>query len=129
MSELTPAAEAVTTTTVTQTKETFVEKIEHVGEDIAKAVEYPILFAEKAEKVIGTAIKNDPAVKAILLSLVTQAESVAKLTAADVAEKGLNFADDEATLAAVEAFFTYVKVTVIPGIEAIYGQIKVDVTE
>jgi hypothetical protein len=109
----------------------FEKVVEDVGHGIKVAAEDVVKFPSfvvKAAAVLETAIKDQPEVKAVLTSLVQQGESIAVSVTTDVAGKGLNLAADAATLALVESFFVYFKSTVIPMIENIYGEIKVDVS-
>jgi hypothetical protein len=103
---------------------TSVEKgLETVGHDIVIAVE----FLPKAEKVIATAIKDQPAVKAAVLELIAQGTKVVGDVSTVAADKGINLAADTQALTDAEAFFTYFKNTFIPAVEAVYEEVKADV--
>lgn len=102
-----------------------------VAKGVEKGVEYaivhPIEFCIKAEKIIASAIKDQPEVKAAVLDLVKQATGVIGDVAEDVAEKGINLQDDAKTLADAEAFFTYFKDNFIPLVEKLYAEVKADI--
>lgn len=93
---------------------------EHV---IVDAVE----FLPKAEKVIASAIKAQPAIKTAVLELVKQASGVIGDTATAAAAKGINLTEDAKALADAESFFTYFKSTFIPLVESVYHEIAADV--
>jgi hypothetical protein len=98
-----------------------------VGHGLEKVAEFP-KFVVKAAAVVGTAIKDQPQVKEVLTTLVSDGEAIIASGALDIAGKGLNLINDAATLALVEAYFAYIKSTVIPMVETIYGQVKADVS-
>lgn len=100
--------------------------IEVAAEDVAKAVAYPVKFLVKAEKVIASAIHDQPAIKSAVLDLVKQADTVVTDIGTDVAAKGLNLTSDAKTLADAEAFFTYFRDTFIPLVEQVYGEVAAD---
>lgn len=112
--------------------ENVFEKIGHgikVGaEDVVHGVEDVVAFLPKAAKVLGTAIKDDPQVKAQVLELVKQAEAVIADTALAASEKGINLTQDAKALGDAEAFFTWFKSSFIPFVERVYGELKADVT-
>lgn len=97
-----------------------------VGHVAEKIVEFPV-WIEKGIKVLDTAVKDQPALKATLTTLLQKGEAIVASGAVDVAAKGLNLAADAATLAQVEDFFMWFKSTVIPEIEAVYNEVKTDV--
>ncbi|MCU1247073.1 MAG: hypothetical protein JWQ49_102 [Edaphobacter sp.] len=96
------------------------------AEDVIKAVEYPVEFLVKAEKVIASAIHDQPEIKAAILSLVKQAQTVIADTVGAVAGKGLDLAADAKALADAEAFFEYFKSTFIPLVEKVYTEVAAD---
>jgi hypothetical protein len=95
--------------------------------DTEHAIVKTVEFLPKAEKLIASAIKDQPEVKSAVLDLVTQATAVIGDVTIDVADKGINLAADAKTLADAEAFFTYFKNTFIPLVESIYSEVKTDV--
>jgi hypothetical protein len=115
--------------------ETIGHDVKVGAEDVAKGVEkgveygivHPIEFLIKAEKVLASAIKDQPEIKDAVLALVKQASGVIGDVSTDVAEKGLNLQDDAKTLADAEAFFTYFKDKFIPLVEMVYAEVKADV--
>ncbi len=98
-----------------------------VAVDTAKFIEEPIQFLAKAEKVIASAIQDQPAVKQAVMSLVQQAQTVIADTVGDVAGKGLNLAAAAKTLSDAEQFFAYFKDTFMPLVESLYAEVKADV--
>jgi hypothetical protein len=95
--------------------------------DTAHVVVKVVEFLPKAEKVIATAIKDDPEVKAAVLDLVKQATAVIGDVSTDVADKGINLAAGSKTLVDAEQFFSYFKSEFIPMVESVYAEIKTDV--
>lgn len=86
-------------------------------EDVGKVIEWPVTHAAKLISIFTTAMKDYPAVRSAAVGLVQQIEvnvtDLAKLTA----EKGLNFADDEAELAAAKALWAYAVSVFLPAIK------------
>jgi len=104
---------------------------EDVGKGVEEVVEYaivhPVEFVVKAEKVLTSAIKDQPEVKDAVLGLVKQATGVIGDVATDAADKGINLEADAKTLTDAEAFFTYFKSTFIPLVESLYAEVEADV--
>ena len=96
-------------------------------EDIAKGVEATVLFLPKAARVLDSAIKDQPAVKAAVLELIKQGTTVIGDTATAGAAKGMNLASDAKALADAEQFFQYFRDSFVPLIERIYDEVKADV--
>jgi hypothetical protein len=96
------------------------------AEDVARGIEYPVVFLMKAEKVLASAIQDQPEIKTAVLQLVSQAQAVIGDTAGAVAEKGFNLSQDAKALADAEAFFSYFKSTFIPLVEKIYSEVSTD---
>ena len=103
-----------------------------VGKAVAKGVDVaivqPIEFAVKAEKVISTAIKDQPVVRDAVMAMVKQASTVIDDFKTDVAEGFINLRADEKTLQDAEAFFNWFKSTFIPQMEKVYGDLSADVS-
>lgn len=103
-----------------------------VGKAVAKGVDVaivqPIEFVVKAEKVISTAIKDQPVVRDAVTALVSQATTVIDDFKTDVGEGFINLSADEKTLKDAEAFFNWFKTTFIPQIEQVYGDIASQVS-
>jgi hypothetical protein len=101
------------------------------GKGIAKGVDVaivqPIEFAVRAEKVIATAIKDQPIVRDLVTSMVKQATTVINDFKTDVGDGLFNLRADEQTLKGAEAFFNWFKASFIPAIEQVYGDISTDV--
>ncbi len=95
--------------------------------DVAKAVEYPVTFLRHAEKVIAYVIREQPEIKAAVLTLIKQAETVIADVAKTGSAEGINLEDDAQALTDAEAFFHYFKATFIPLVEKIYTEITADV--
>ncbi len=100
--------------------------IETAGKDVADVVVDMTSFLGKAESVIVTAVKDQPAVKAAILQLISQANSVIADGTKAAALDGVNLAADGVTIADAETFFTYFKTTFIPLVESLYSSIKTD---
>lgn len=97
------------------------------GEDVAKAVETPIKFLVKAEKVFASAIHDQPELKAGVVELVTKAEAVISDLSFAAAAKGADLATDAKALADAESFFEYFKNTFIPMVETVYKEVAADI--
>jgi hypothetical protein len=91
------------------------------------AIVQPIEFAVKAEKVIATAIKDQPIVRDAVTLLVQQATTVINDFKTDVGDGFINLRADEQTLKDAEAFFNWFKASFIPSIEQVYGDVSTDV--
>lgn len=100
--------------------------IETIGKDILHGVEFPFEYTAKAIKVLDSAIKDQPAIKAAVIDLIKQAETVIGDSAKDVSEKGLVLADDAKTLADAEAFFVYFRDQFCPLVAKVYTEVATD---
>lgn len=101
--------------------------IKTVAVDVAHGVEKAFTYADKVEKILSTAITDQPEIKSAIVALVKAAEPVVVDTTADVAEKGLNLVDDAKTLSDAEAFFSYFKTSFLPIVEQVYAAVVADV--
>jgi len=105
---------------------------EDVGKAVVKGVDVaivqPIEFVVKAEKVISTAIKDQPIVRDAVVTLVQQATTVIDDFKTNVGEGFLNLRADEKTLHDAEAFFNWFKSTFIPKMEQVYGDIASEIS-
>ena len=103
-----------------------------LGKAVVKGVDVaivqPIAFAIKAEKVISTAIKDQPIVRDAVVAMVKQANTVIDDFKTDVADTFINLRADEKTLHDAEAFFNWFKSIFIPQMEQVYGDLSVDVS-
>ena len=103
---------------------------EDLGKVVVKGVDagivHPIEFGVKAEKVIATAIKDQPIVRQAVLALVQQATTVINDFKTDVSDGFINLRADEQTLKDAEAFFNWFKASFIPTMEQVYGDIAAD---
>jgi hypothetical protein len=102
-----------------------------VGKDVAKGVDVaiiqPIEFVVKAEKVISTAVKDQPIVRDAVVALVKQATTVIDDFKTDVSDGLIDLRADEQTLKDAEAFFNWFKSSFIPTMEQVYGDLSTDV--
>jgi hypothetical protein len=94
-----------------------------------KYIDEAITWTEKAASVLATAIKDQPALKTALTTLVTKAEAIGADAVTDAAGKGLDLASDAKTLADVEALFAWIMSTLVPLIESVYAEVETDVTQ
>jgi hypothetical protein len=105
--------------------------VEDVGKGIVKGVDVvivqPIQFAMHAEKVLSTALKDQPIVRDAVIALVNQATTVINDFKTDVSDGFINLRADEKTLKDAEAFFNWFKSTFIPTVEKVYGDVIADV--
>ncbi|HEY1983778.1 MAG TPA: hypothetical protein VGG85_00125 [Terracidiphilus sp.] len=105
-----------------------------VGKDVGKgvvtgvdvAIVHPIEEALKAEKVISTALKDQPIVRDAVVTLVNQASAVINDFKTNVNDGLFNLRQDEQTIKDAEAFFNWFKSTFIPRMEEVYGDIAAD---
>ncbi len=98
--------------------------IEVAAIDVAKVAECPVTFLIHAEKVIVSAIKDQPEIKAAVLELIKQAETVIADVAKAGSADGINLEDDAQALTDAEAFFTYFKYTFVPLVEHVTPRSK-----
>ncbi len=103
-----------------------------VGKVVVKGVDVaivqPIEFVAKAEKVISTAIKDQPIVRDAVVALVKQATTVLDDFKTAVGDSLIDLRADEQTLKDAEAFFNWFKSTFIPQMEQVYGDLSADVS-
>lgn len=101
-----------------------------VGKGVVQAVNVavvqPIQFAVKAEKVIATAVKDQPVVRDAIVTLVKQASTVIDDFKTDVGDGLFNLRADEQTIKDAEAFFNWFKSTFVPSMEQVYGDLSAD---
>ncbi len=99
-----------------------------VGKGVAKGIDVaivqPIQSAVKAEKVIATALKDQPIVRDAVVTLVNQATTVINDFKTNVSDGFINLRADEQTLKDAEAFFNWFKSSFIPKMEQVYGDIS-----
>lgn len=93
---------------------------------IGAVVTWPIRKAEMLEKILATALKDEPQVKQVVVGVVEQFESIDADVVAAVASGGVNIAADMKGYADIVAFFKYMKETALPTIEQTYTQLKLD---
>ena len=96
--------------------------IEVAAKDIVKVVD----FLPHVVSLLNTAIKNEPQVKTLIQTLITEAGTVISTGGTAVASEGTNLLADAATLAAAEAFFTYFKNIFLPAAESLYKDLAAD---
>ncbi len=98
------------------------------AEDVAKVVVYPFTHTAHFIAVLGTAMKDEPAVRTAIEGLVQAAEVVIADGGADVASKGLNLVSDVKTIADAQAFFKYFAGSFLPLVEAAYKELQANVS-
>ncbi len=105
--------------------------VEDVGKGVAKGIDVaivqPIQSVVKAEKVIATALKDQPIVRDAVTALIKQANVVIDDFKTDIGDGFINLKADEQTLKDAEAFFNWFKSSFIPTMEKIYGDISAEV--
>jgi Glu-tRNA(Gln) amidotransferase subunit E-like FAD-binding protein len=94
--------------------------------DTARVVVKVVEFLPKAEKIIASAVKDQPILKQAIIDLVKQASAVVGDVSLDVAQKGMNLMQDAKTLADAEAFFLYFKSKFVPLVESVYKEVEAD---
>jgi len=97
------------------------------AEDTGKALAFPFTHAAQFVALLGSALKDEPAVQAATEQLVKLAEAVVLDGGSDLASKGLNIAGDIATVTAIQAFFSYFDATFLPAVESAYKSLRADV--
>ena len=103
----------------------LMKAIEDVGKDIAK----PFEEIGKIEKVLTTVMKEETPLRAGVIQFSDLCKVVIDDGANDVADKGLNIAADEETLADANTAFQYFKDTLLPLFEQAFGEIETDVED
>jgi len=98
--------------------------IENVLKDIEKVVAWPFQKLGIANKIIGAALKNSPALQAAVTALIAKIEAQAADIGAAVAGDGLNFDADAAALAQAKDLYSYVTGTFVPAIKAAVDAIE-----
>jgi hypothetical protein len=101
--------------------------VEHVAEDIGKGVAKVFTVVDKTAKVLETVVADESTFKPALIATVTGGVKIAGDIAAAVADKGLNWTEDETLVADVEAYFkTTIEAVLVPEVEKLYGDIEAD---
>jgi hypothetical protein len=98
----------------------------NILDKIVHDIAVPFEWLDKAEKVIGQAIVSEPALKSAVVELVQRVEVLIGDGSSDVADKGLNVADDAKTLADLEAFGAWFTASFVPVVTALYVEVKTD---
>lgn len=98
--------------------------IETVFEDVEKAIEWPFQKLNVANKIIGAALKDSPALQAAVTNLVTKIEAQAADISAAVAGDGLNFDADAAAIAQAKELYSYVTGTFIPEVKSAIDDVE-----
>jgi hypothetical protein len=104
----------------------IIHGLEVAGKDALKVIEYPFARTAQFVAVVGTALKDEPEVKAAIVGLVKAAETVIADASEDVATKGIDIPEDLQTVTDVKAFFAYFSGTFLPAVEAAYKDIDAD---
>ena len=105
----------------------IVKDLEVAGKDVIKVVVYPFVHTAKVIAILGTALKDEPALKASVTNLVSAAAKIIADGALDVAAKGMNLPEDLATITDMIVFFRYFSSTFIPEVESVIKDVEVDV--
>jgi hypothetical protein len=100
--------------------------VEHVAVVVGRAVVKGVDFLPKAVRLIDTAIKDQPALKAAVLQLIEEGAAALKDGEAAVAAGGVNLASDALVTEDAIAFFNYFKSAFVPQVEAIYTEVVAD---
>ena len=103
-------------------------KFEIVMVAIGKGVAYPFVHTAQFCALMVDALKDAPDVKAATVQLVEDGEKIVSDAGLDIVSKGVNFVQDEQTVADVVAFFEYFKNSFLPVVEKTYKQLKADST-
>jgi hypothetical protein len=91
-------------------------------------VESPVTLLIKTEKVLATAIKDQPLVKEVVVTLAKDGVAIAANLAAVIASKGISWTADLALVQEVESFFTSdILGKLVPVVEQVYGDIENDI--
>lgn len=107
--------------------EKIIGDIGKVGEDIGKGIAKVFTVVDKTAKVLETVVADESAFKPALIAAVTGGVKIASDIAAAVADKGLNWTEDETLVADVEAYFkTTIEGSLVPEVEKLYGDIEAD---
>jgi hypothetical protein len=94
------------------------------GEYILDGVKY----LGKAAAVFATAIKDQPALKTALTTVAKDGAKIVGELGSVIAEKGINWTDDQALVSQVTAFLVSdLNGMLFPLIEKIFGELKTDV--
>jgi hypothetical protein len=104
----------------------FVHGLETVGKDILKGIEYIPSHLLQAEKVIQTVVKDSPAVRQDVVTLIGKVSTIDALITKDIEESGLSIPDDLATLGAVKDLITYIRGQFWNDMSAAYSELKQD---
>jgi hypothetical protein len=104
-----------------------VSAVEKVGEKILHGVEAPFKFIVRAERVLETAIHDQPELKSTLTTLVQKCENIGVDAMRNVGERGLDLSDDLKTAEAIADLGLFISSTLVPLVERLYGEIKTDV--
>ena len=97
-----------------------------IGTDIVRVIEAPFKYAEKVEEILATTIKDEPALKSVVVTLVSKVEGLIADGSLDVATKGLSVTDDAKTLADLQAFGAWFAASFVPVVESVYSEVVTD---
>lgn len=98
-------------------------KLEEIGTDIVKGIEYPFKLINKTSAVLDVVITNEADLKNVFKGFLQEAIKIAGDASQVEATKGFDFTTDAAAIADIKALFTYLTSAVIPEIEKVYGAI------
>jgi hypothetical protein len=89
-------------------------------------VEEPVAISKKIETIFEQVTADAPELRAVLVGLVAKLEAVGGDATKDIASEGLNLPGDIQLITDSVSVVQYFKVSVLPVIEQVYGQIMVD---
>jgi len=107
--------------------ETIAHGIKIGAEDVAHAAEEVVGAIPKVISVLGTALRDEPAVKSAVVDLVKEFGTLTADGALAVAAKGADLTEDAAMVSASVQFLTYFKDTFVPVVEKLFGEVKADI--
>lgn len=99
---------------------------EKVAVAVVRGVEAPFKYADKVEKLLATALKDEPELKTAIVGLVQRVETVVGDASADIATKGLNLPGDIQTIRDVQSLAVYVRDDFAPVVSKVWGDVAVD---
>lgn len=102
--------------------------IETIADDALKVVEWPFKELTTANKIIGAALEDSPALQTAMTGLVSKVEQLATDAATAAAADGLNFPADAVALAQGKELYSYVTGTFIPAVKKAITDIETAAT-
>lgn len=100
--------------------------VKKIGEKVLSVIEWPFKHAAMLEHLIADGLKNEPAVKDVIIGLAQRFETLGPDVVADIAARGLNIAADVQTVADLKALFSYFAADFLPTVESAYKELSKD---